>query len=64
MNRKEKHFELVSLEGRTGDYRAVMYNRLGGYYKEVNFLWYRKKEIYSILRNEYGCIVSRKAMNR
>ncbi len=59
--RKEKHFELRSID-RNGC--AVLYNRLGGYYKEVRFLWYPKKEIYRELRNEYDCIVGREYFRR
>lgn len=54
---KEKKFELCGLIGKPGNYKAVLYNRLGGYYKEVYFLWYSKKEIAKILRRDYDCIV-------
>lgn len=56
---QEKHFELRMVTGRPGNYTAVMYNALGGYYKEVAFLWYSKREMYYKLRHEYGCVVSR-----
>lgn len=54
-----KEFELRSIRGCTGNYKAVMYNRLGGYYKEVNFLWYSKKAMFRELRNGYDCSVAK-----
>lgn len=57
---KEKRFELRELQHRGYTlYMAVMYNRLGGYYKEQVFMGYPKKEVYWKLRNEYSCLVSR-----
>ena len=57
---KMKKFELIGLHhiGRTL-YKAVMYDRLHGYYKEQVFMGYTKKEVYKRLRNEYSCYVSR-----
>lgn len=56
----KKSFELISLVGGPGCYKATIYNRLGGYYREHSFLWYSKKEVYRLLRNKYDCVVSRK----
>lgn len=52
-------FELSSLHGCPGNYTAVLYNRVCGYYTEKRFLWYTKKEMFYKLRHEYNCIVSR-----
>ena len=41
-----KRFELRSLNGCPGDYTAVLYNRLGGYYTEKRFLYYTKKKYF------------------
>lgn len=54
---KEKKFELIRLTKTGGGYTAGLYNRLGGYYKDVSFLWYNKKQVISKLRDEYNCIV-------
>lgn len=54
-----KEFELRSLNGYTGNYTAVLYNRLGCYYTERRFLYYTKKEIFYKLRHEYNCTVAR-----
>lgn len=40
---KYKFFELMRLNGCPGNYTAVLYNRVGGYFKEVHFMWYTKK---------------------
>ncbi len=56
-----KRYELRSLHN---DGTAVLYNRLGGYYKEVRFLWYSKKDIYRKLRNEYDCMVTMEYFKR
>lgn len=55
----EKIYEFRELIGTPGCYKAVIYNRLGGYYKEIEFLNYSKKEIYKKLRNDYHCIIRR-----
>ena len=54
-----KTFELRSLNGYTGNYTAVLYNRLDGYYTNQRFLYYTKKEIFYKLRHEYNCTVAR-----
>ena len=59
---KDKSFELRFLTGSTGNYTAVLYNRIGGYYKELRFMWSSKKEIYKILRWDHDCIVRREAI--
>lgn len=53
-----KPFELRSLYLQDGAYVAVLYNRIGGYYKEHRFFWYSKHEIFRILRTELHCSVS------
>jgi len=55
--KNEKKFELISLTRTGGGYVAGLYNRLGGYYKNVSFIWYNKKQVISLLRNKYDCIV-------
>lgn len=59
-----KQYELIALHGCPGNYTAVLYNRLGMYYKEVRFMWYSKKEIFYKLRNEYDCMVSREVAKK
>lgn len=60
----KKQYELIALYGRPGNYTAVLYDRLGQYYKELYFIWYNKKEIFYKLRNEYDCMVSREAAKK
>ena len=59
--KREKTFEL---RGINRDGRATLYNRLCGYYKEVYFIGYPKKEIYRKLRNEHDCIIPREYFKR
>lgn len=54
-----KKFELIAIYGGCGSYEAVIYNRLGGYFKIQNFIGYTKKELIYILRHKYNCIVRR-----
>ena len=54
-----KEFELRSLNGCVGDYTAVLYNSLYGYYTKKRFFYYTKKEIFYKLRHEYNCTVAR-----
>lgn len=55
-----KKYELINLyKDKNGYYTAVIYNRLGGYFKEKSFLYYTKKEVLSKLRNEHDCIIKR-----
>lgn len=54
-----KKFELCSMRGCPGNYTAVLYNRVGGYYEEKRFLFYSKKEIFYKLRNEYNCTIAK-----
>lgn len=54
-----KKFELIAIHGGRGCYTASIYNRLGGYFEEVYFFDYSKKEIINRLRNNYDCIVRR-----
>ncbi len=55
----DKKFELISLRGGRGCYTASIYNRLGGYFKELYFMDYSKKDIIYILRHNHNCIVRR-----
>ena len=54
-----KRFELISLNRIPGGYIAGVYNRVGGYYKDIRFLWYNKKETLYLLRNEYNVVCPR-----
>ena len=54
-----KKFELIALHGGRGCYTASIYNRLGGYFEEVRFFDYSKKDIIAKLRQNYNCIVRR-----
>ena len=54
-----KKLELIRLYRISGGYMASVYNRSGGYFKEIRFLWYNKKETLYKLRNEYGVICPR-----
>ena len=53
---KDKRFELIRLYKSCGLYVAACYNRLGGYYKDIRFDGYSKKEVIYKLRNEWGVI--------
>ena len=55
-----KEFTLVDLRKNGAIYRAVMYNRLDGYYKAYCFWYYSKREVIQKLRNEHDCIVARR----
>lgn len=57
--KRDKRFELIALSKQGAIYHAVLYNRLGGYYKDQCFWYYNKKEVLWKLRNEYDCIVRR-----
>lgn len=52
-----KQFELVSIRGNRGNYTAVLYNRMGGYYTEKRFLWYSKKDMFRELRRKHACVI-------
>lgn len=52
--------ELFALyKDRCGNWVATIYNRLGGYWKDLTFMWYSKKEVIYKLRHEYGIRVGR-----
>ena len=49
---------LTSLKYENGWYIATIYNIKNRWYEDQRFLYYTKKEIFSILRKKYNCIVS------
>lgn len=54
-----KKYELRLLNKQGAIYTATIYNKLGGYYKELSFWYYTKKEVLYKLRNEHDCVVGR-----
>ena len=53
----KKSCELVSLRGYTGHYVAGVYNRETNSFKEIQFLFYKKHEVFNALRNQLDCVV-------
>ena len=57
-----KNKTVVKLSYYDGSYNAIIYYVSGSYCNEKKFIWYTKKEVIDILRNEYNCIVSNKVI--
>lgn len=56
--------ELVSLNlNNEGVYIAGCYDRKSGAFFDLSFLYYTKKEIFELLRREWGVIVPKKFEN-
>ncbi len=51
--------EIFALRKEHGNWVAVIYNRLCGYWRDITFMWYSKKEAIYKLRHEYGFKVGR-----